>query len=144
MRVTKASKADFLELASQLKFQNQDTIEAWQFGYKSVYDAFKRADHAWANYYLFEDDEGVYALAVEQRDGNFHFYTTVQLSGVRKVRELVEAVKRLTDDLVACKNHLMTAVGSFHKPGQKMLKLTGFRLYSRRNHLQVWVKENGK
>ncbi len=81
MEILKVNWNDFIEVVEGLQYQNQDVIEVRQFGFKSVEDAYRKAQLPWGRFYLIEDNGVILATILEQRDGVLTFFTTVDLKG---------------------------------------------------------------
>ena len=143
MQIRRSNWNDFIEVVQKQTYQNQDILEARQFGYKSIEDAFKDAELPWARFYIVEDRKGILATILEQRDGVIILFTTTNLQK-SNLREYIRTVKKLGDDIVECRDVIFIQVASWHKPALRLLKLTGFEPHIKHNHIQIWVKENGK
>ncbi len=143
MYVLKVNWNDFIDVVEGLQYQNQDVLEVKQFGFKSVEDAYRKAQLPWARFYLIEDDGVILATILEQRDGVLTFFTTVDLPG-KDMKAFTKLVRKLADEVTKCREVLFVRVASWYKPAKALLRLSGFRKYTIHNHSEIWVKEYGK
>ena len=143
MEILKVNWNDFIDIVEGLQYQNQDVLEVKQFGFKSVEDAYRKAQLPWARFYLIEDDGVILATILEQRDGVLTFFTTVDIKG-RDMKAFTKLVRDLADEVTKCREVLFVRVASWYKPAKTLLRLSGFRKYTIHNHSEIWVKEYGK
>ncbi len=143
MEILKVGWNDFIEVVEGLQYQNQDIIEVKQFGFKSVEDAYRKAQLPWARFYLIEDNGVILATILEQRDGVLTFFTTVDLPGKNMI-EFSNILWKLADEVTACREVLFIRVASWYKPAKALLRLSGFRKHVIHNHTEIWIKEHGK
>ena len=142
MTLVKHDMKEFFEIVDLQTFQNEDIIEAKEFGYESVQDAFKEAELAWARFWTIEDNGTVVACILVQRDGNTSFFVTNKLKG-RSVRKVIRILEELSDQIVECCGVLYIRVAGWYKKGLQMLKLSGFSPYVLEHRFQIWIKEDG-
>ena len=143
MIVLKVNSKEFFEAVDNATYQNQDILEAMEFGYKGVQDAYRQAELPWARFYLVYNGKKLLASILEQRDGVLFVYTTTKLPG-SNIRVFVKKLKHLLDNTVKCKDVVYTTHVRWHEPGKKLLKLLGFYEHKIYNHRSIWVKEYGK
>jgi hypothetical protein len=143
MKIVRSNWNDFIEVVQKQKYQNQDIIEATQLGYKSIEDAYRSSELAWARFYIIMDKEAVIATILEQRDGVFTLFTTTNLPSCN-IRDYIRTIRELSDEVVKCRDVVFTQVVSWYKPAMRILKLAGFRPHIKYNRRQIWVKEHGK
>ncbi len=143
MIIDKVEYTEFFEAVSKATYQNQDILEAKEFGYKSVEHAFKRSELPWARFYLVRDNEEVLATIIEQRDGVLTFFTTTSLKG-SNIREFIRLLRELSDTIIECRDVLFVRVATWHKSGLALLRTVGFKPRIINNNFQIWIKENGK
>jgi len=143
MIVKRLNEKEFFDIVDNLQYQNQDILEAIELGYKGVQDAYKQAELPWARFYMVKDKKDVLCTILEQRDGVLFVYTTTKLPG-SNIRGFVKVLKKLLDKTVACKDVVYTTHVKWHKAGEKLLRVLGFRMHHVMNTKAIWVKENGK
>jgi hypothetical protein len=143
MKIEKVDKNTFLQRANQVKFKHRDNREAQQMGFSNVKDAFARANHAWANYYVFSVGSNDVAFALEQRDGVFTFFVTQNMKESYAL-PLVRKLRKITDERARCTNVIMTSVAHWFSEAKRLLRIVGFVPFEIGNHFEVWIKENGK
>ena len=140
MKVHNVDFEEFFYTVKDLQWQNQDIKESWDLGYKSPYDAFDKANSAWARFYLIKHKGKVLSAIMELRDGNMVYYTTVDLPG-SNMRRYVKLMKKLSSDVIKYRDVLFVEVASWYKEAQHFLKLSGFRVYHYSATYQVWYKD---
>lgn len=143
MKLIQYELLEFLSIVKEQKYNAKDTIEAKQFGHKSVQDAFRDAELAWARFYTVEDNGVVLAAILEQRDGNIIMFTTQHLK-TANIREYIKILTKLGDDIIEHRDVIFIRVAGWYKEAQRLLKCCGLKPYIIENRMQIWVKENGK
>jgi hypothetical protein len=131
---------EFFATVKNLKWQNQDIKESWDLGYKSPYDAFDKANTAWARFYLIEDEGVVLSAILEQRDGTLIYFTTKALQGAN-LRKYLREMIALSDKVIECRDVLFVTVASWYIEARKFLRAAGFRRYHIESRYEVWGKD---
>ena len=134
---------EFFELIENLTYQNQDIIEAKEFGFDSVQDAFWKAERSYARFWTISHKETVLATILEQRDGTLTFFTTVDLP-THSMRRFVKVLRKLVIKVTKCREAVFVRVASWYKPAQTLLRTVGFKPMVLENHYSIWVYEYGK
>ena len=143
MIYTQIDEPEFMELVNKAEFQNQDILEAWEFGYKDIPDAYIKAQHAWCRYWVISHEDKVLTLILEARDGTLTFFTTTNLPG-NNIRRYVKILKKLVIKVTKCREVVFVKVATWHKPAIALLRTVGFKQYIIHNHNSIWVYEYGK
>ena len=140
MKIEQVEFEEFFGTIKDLQWQNQDIKESWDLGYKSPYDAFDRANSAWARFYLIRHRKAVLSAIMEQRDGNLIYFTTTDLPN-HNMHRYVHLMKQLSDKVIKCRDVLFVTVINWYKPAQRFIRLAGFRKYHISNDYTVWCKD---
>ena len=140
MKIHQVEFEEFFYTIKDLKWQNQDIKESWDLGYKSPYDAYDKANSAWARFYLIKHRKKVLSAIMELRDGNLIYFTTVDLP-THNIRRYVKLMRQLSDKTIKCKDVLFVEVASWYKEAKKFLKLAGFRQYHITPKYETWYKD---
>ena len=140
MKVHTVDFEEFFAVVGNLQWQNTDIKESWDLGYKSPYDAFDKANSAWARFYLIKHRGKVLSAIMEQRDGNLVYFTTVDLPG-SNLRRYVKVMRELSNKTIKCRDVIFVEVASWYKQAKKLLKLSGFKKYHITNKYEVWYKD---
>jgi len=133
----------FMGIVDKVQYQNQDILEAMEFGYKNIPDAYMKAEHAWCRYWVISHEDKVLTTILEGRDGVLTYFTTTDLPG-SNIRRYVKVLKKLVTKVTKCREVVFVKVVIWHKPALALLRTVGFRKYILENHNSIWVYEYGK
>jgi hypothetical protein len=134
---------EFFGLIDTLTYQNEDILEAIDFGFDSVQDAFKEAERHYSRLWTIAHEGTVLTTILEQRDGTLVFFSTEELKG-RSIRRYVKVLRKLVRHVTKCREVVFVRVAAWYKPAQKLLKTVGFKPMVLENHYSIWVYEYGK
>jgi hypothetical protein len=140
MKLHKVDFEEFFYTIKDLQWQNQDIKESWDLGYKSPEDAFDKAKSAWARFYLVKHRKKVLSAIMEQRDGNFIYFTTVDLPG-SNMRRYLRIMLKLVKDVIKCRDVLFVDVASWYVDAKRFLRLMKFKPYHITNKYETWYRD---
>ena len=140
MKLITVDFEEFFATVQNLQWQNQDIKESWDLGYKSPYDAFDKANSAWARFYLIKHRRTVLGAIMEQRNGSFVYFTTIDLQG-SNIHAYIRLIKRLSDRIIKHRDVLFVDVASWYQEAKHTLKLVGFKPYHITARYEVWYKD---
>ena len=143
MRVENVQVDEFIELVSNVRFQEDDILEAKDYGFNSVLEAYQNAEHAWARYWVVYDGDKVITLILEERDGNLVYFTTTDLPNSSS-RTYVKLMRTLVDNVTECREVVFVRTARWHKKAIALNRIVGFREMTISNHYSIWVYEYGK
>jgi aldehyde:ferredoxin oxidoreductase len=143
MRIETVSVDKFMKLVNNVQFQNEDIREAVGYGFKDVPEAFIKAEHAWARYWVVYDIDKVITLILEARDGNLTYFTTTDLP-TSNIVTYIKLMKNLVNDVTKCREVVFVRTARWYKKAISLNKVIGFKEMIITNNYSIWVYEYGK
>jgi len=130
MKTSEVDKQLFFAAVNSIDYRDDDIKEANQFGCSSIEMCYKKANHAFAKYFIIEYKKEPVVTVMLQRDGHIIFFISkIKMPNIKLIRTL----RRLAKKESKCAGPIVTKTASWYIEALRVNKLVGFwpyKLYS--------------